>query len=90
MAQDPAGLTIKNENAGVNQNENAGVHQNASMNSPQSGHNDPQNYPTLKPENMIDETGNRNEAKMRIEMTLKMRTKMDMRTQMSTKVNRRT
>ena len=32
------------------------------MHSPQSGHNDPQNDPTIKTENMIDETGNKNDA----------------------------
>ena len=46
----------------MHQNENAGVHQNASTYSPQSGHNDPQNYPTVKTENTIDETGKENEA----------------------------
>ena len=30
--------------------------------SPQSGHNDPQNYPTIKTENTIDVTGNGNKA----------------------------
>ena len=50
------------QNAGVHQKENAGVYQNASMHSPQSGHNDPQNDPTIKTENMIDETVNKNEA----------------------------
>ena len=54
MEQQPAGVTIKNENAGVLQN--------VSTHSPQSGHNDPQNYPTIKMENTIDETGNENEA----------------------------
>ena len=49
-------------NAGVYQNENAGVHQNANMHSPQNGHNDPRNDPTIKTENMIDVTGNENEA----------------------------
>ena len=33
------------------------------MHSPQSGHNDPQNYPTVKTENTIVEKGNKNEAK---------------------------
>ena len=61
MALEPAGVTIHNENAGVHQNENAGVHQNMSTHSPQSGKNDPKNYPTIKTENTIDETGNKNE-----------------------------
>ena len=30
--------------------------------SPQNGHNDPQNDPTIKTENKIDVTGNENEA----------------------------
>ena len=46
----------------MHQNENAGVHQNANTQSPQSGHNDPQNDPTIKTENTIDVTGNGNEA----------------------------
>ena len=46
----------------MHQNENAGVHQNASTYSPQSGHNDPKNEPTIKTENTIDKTGNENEA----------------------------
>ena len=58
MAQQPAGVTIQNENTGVHQNENAGVLQNASTHSPQSGNNDPQIDPNIKMENTIDETGN--------------------------------
>ena len=62
MTQQPAGVTIQNKNTGVHQNENSGVLQNASMHSPKSGHNDPQNDPTIKMENTIDEIGNKNEA----------------------------
>ena len=45
----------------MQKNENVGVHQNASTRSPQSRHNDPQNNPTIKMENKIDETWNKNE-----------------------------
>ena len=46
----------------MHQNENTRVHQNTNTHSPQSGHNEPQNYPTIKTENKIDVTGNENEA----------------------------
>ena len=68
-------MTIQNENTGVHQNENAGVLQNVSTHSPKSGQNDPQNDPTIKMENMIDETGNEIED----ENDAEMRTTMDMR-----------
>ena len=91
MAQGTTGVTIKNDNAGVYQNENVGVHQNASTHSPQSGHNDPQNDPTIKMENTIDETGNKNEAGNEDENDAGNEDKkMDMRTQIRTKMNWRT
>ena len=62
MAHQPAGATIKNDNAGVHQNENVGVLQNTITHSPQSEHNEPQNDPTIKMENTIDKTGNENGA----------------------------
>ena len=71
MSHQPAGVTIQNENAGVHQNENAGVIQNASTHSPQRGHNDPQNDPTIKMENTIDEIGNKNEAENEDEIDAK-------------------
>ena len=46
----------------MHQNDNVGVHQNANTHSPQNGHNDPQNDPTIKTENTIYVTGNENEA----------------------------
>ena len=87
MEQGPAGVTIhnnagvhQNNNAGVHQNKNARVHQNANTHSPQSGHNDPKNDPTIKTENTIDVTGNENEAKNVDGNDAEIRKKMNMRT----------
>ena len=53
----------KNENAGVHQTtNNSGVRQNANTHSPQNGHNDLRNDPTIKTKNIIDVTGGGNEA----------------------------
>ena len=79
MSQWPAGVTrytrhaTGKDNTGVHQNaENAGVHQNtrvhlnANTNTPQNGHAEPSNNPTIKTENMIDATGDEDEVKMKM------------------------
>ena len=89
MAQEPAGTTTQNENAGVQQDKNTGVHQNMNTHSPQSGYNDLQNDPTIKGKTQLTKQGTKMRSKMKMETRPKMRTKMDMRTHMGVKMNRR-